>query len=701
MRITELEITNFKALTRFSIEDLGDAIVLAGPNGSGKSCVLDGIRLLKSAYAGYSPNEWHYWMGEFQINFQQRPQELARLLQDTSRDLRIAARFTFAPEEITFIRDHADELVREAVWREVVPELAGWRAFGTTSFASQYRAHNPEVERRTAEGVAEIHAELEGNSFPAEILVGPTGIGRTEASSRVLETAFSSYDPGSIGIMDFHGSDRQYNREQVAGINLDLTSAKEQRRQSALYNMPGKYAGLKTEMATEFVRRRLAIEAGAEDEGAEDLVASLQDLFKTFFPGKSFAGPQPTADGRVVFPVMLADGSSHDLDDLSAGEKEVLYGYMRLRSSAPQNSVILVDEPELHLNPRLIRGLARFYYNHVVAPSGNQLWLISHSDTLLRDAVNFEGFEVYHLRGGDRARPDENQARRIRAGDELERLVIELVGDLAAYRPGAKVVLFEGGGDVEFDVRMVSQLFPEFDAAVNAIAAGSKRQVGALYETLERVGVQTLGARFYAIRDRDSGPTADQEETRLYSWDAYHIENYLLEPEFVFRAVRELSQADHSLSDPDAIEVALKDCAAETVGSLVRHRIVTEVYGALEGALSVGGDPNAEDVAPSVARSVEGAAERVATLASGDLVLDRLTEREAVVREELLGHLESDEWRRTFRGREVLARFAGLYVRGVGYEGFRDLVLARMREAQHRPVGMERVLDEILRDEFP
>jgi AAA ATPase domain len=702
MRITDLEITNFRALTHFLVQDLGDAVVLAGPNGSGKTCVLDAIRLLKSAYGGYNPNEWHNWFGEFQINFNQRPEELTRLLQDRNRDLEITATFTFALEELHYIRANAADLLRTAVWREIVPELAGWRSLATTSFASQYRAHNPEVEQRTEEAMEDLLRELGSASFTASIQVGPSGIGRT-SYSRLLELAFASYDPTAIGVMDFHGSYRQYNRENVAGVNLDVSNAQEQRRQSALYNIQNKYAGLKTEMASVFVRRMLAKEAGSLENGGDDLISSLQDLFATFFPGKTFLGPQPTADGRVEFPVRLEDGSIHDLDDLSAGEKEVLYGYMRLRNSAPRNSVILVDEPELHLNPRLIRGLARFYYNHLVGQSGNQLWLISHSDTLLREAVNLEGFEVYHMRAGDRTGTDGNQAQRVSTNSEVERIVIELVGDLAAYRPGAKVVLFEGGGDVEFDVRMVARLFPAFDAAVNAIAAGDKRQVGALHGILERVSADALGARFYAIRDRDSLTKAEPEteRARLYTWDRYHIENYLLEPAYVFRALTELSQADRILTDALAVEEALKRCAADTVGSLVRHRIVESVNAAFMRALHIGGDPADAHVAPSVARSVTAAADRISELANGELALEKLTQDEKTVREELLAHLESNEWRLTFRGRDVLALFVHRHARGINYEGFRDLVLARMKEAGYEPPGMKTVLEQIQEDRFP
>src|SRR5207248_9293449 len=116
MRFVELEIVNFKALTSFKIEDVGDAVVLAGPNGCGKSCVLDAIRLLKSAYAGYNPNEWHNWFGEFAINFQV-PEQVLRVFQDPGRPLEIVADFSFAEREKDYLRGNLTELLRGAAWR--------------------------------------------------------------------------------------------------------------------------------------------------------------------------------------------------------------------------------------------------------------------------------------------------------------------------------------------------------------------------------------------------------------------------------------------------------------------------------------------------------------------------------------------------------------------------------------------------------
>ena len=124
---------------------------------------------------------------------------------------------------------------------------------------------------------------------------------------------------------------------------------------------------------------------------------TLKELFASFFPSKTFLGARPNSHGNVYFPVQIGANSTHDLDDLSSGEKEIVYGYLRMRNSSPKYSVVLIDEPELHLNPRLIGGLPDFYHKHLGQGLKNQLWLVTHSDTLLRQALGRKDFSVYHM----------------------------------------------------------------------------------------------------------------------------------------------------------------------------------------------------------------------------------------------------------------------------------------------------------------
>ena len=57
MKIVYLLVENFRAIRKVEFTGLRDMVVIAGPNGCGKSCILDSIRLFKSIYGGYQPNE--------------------------------------------------------------------------------------------------------------------------------------------------------------------------------------------------------------------------------------------------------------------------------------------------------------------------------------------------------------------------------------------------------------------------------------------------------------------------------------------------------------------------------------------------------------------------------------------------------------------------------------------------------------------
>src|SRR5262249_19639254 len=142
--------------------------------------------------------------------------------------------------------------------------------------------------------------------------------------------------------------------------------------------------------------------------------------------------------------------------------------------------------------------------------------------------------------------PD-NQASEIRAAEELERGVIDLVGDLAAYRPGAKVVVVEGGGQSEFDVRVISTLFPDFQIRVNLLSGGNKSRVRDLHVLLEEASKKGgIPGRFYSITDRDL-EKREELPGRVFTWDRYHIENYLLEDSYIYEVLRDLNVLRPSL----------------------------------------------------------------------------------------------------------------------------------------------------------
>jgi hypothetical protein len=287
-------------------------VVIAGQNGSGKSCLLDAIRLLKSVYGGYQANEWHHWMGEFQINFT-NTDDLATLLNDPAVELRITCEFSIHSEEREYIRENCEDLVRQSVWRTMYPELYSWYTFRAISLAAHLRGREAEIKDQVEAQTAILNAELSADRIIGEFILAP-GKSPEVRSSKALEIIFGTFRPHYIGVIDYHGPHRTYGRETLQGINLDLDTLGQQRSAHALYNYGNKYANIKSEMAASYIKEILAGEAGNKTASQESLSTTLKELFRTFFPDKEFLGPQPTPTGTLSFPVRTGEGSTHDLE---------------------------------------------------------------------------------------------------------------------------------------------------------------------------------------------------------------------------------------------------------------------------------------------------------------------------------------------------------------------------------------------------
>lgn len=695
MKIDNLRVSNFRGISEVNMNNLGSMVIIAGQNGSGKSCVFDAIRLLKSVYGGYQANEWQQWMGEFQINLTNRSSDFTSIFNDVAREIRITCDFRLAEAERKYITEHADELLREKIWRTILPEAYSFGGYQMAMFAAQFREREPEVAQRAKEEYNLLMQELAAPTIRGEFFIAP-GATPQITNSITLPVVFSTFRPLEIGVLDYHGAQRHYGRENVQGINLNLEANEQQRSQTALYNYAAKYNNVKGEMAASYVKELLAEKAGGLAAGKATLTRTLQELFTTFFPEKQFLGPQATPSGALSFPVVTTSGAKHDLDELSAGEKEILYGYLRIRNSAPQHSIILLDEPELHLNPRLIRGLPQFYKKNLGEELGNQIWLVSHSDALLREVVGRDGYNVFHMLPCGKVPLGESQLKPLSVTADLDLAMIDLVGDLAAYRPSGKVIIFEGGGDSDFDQKVVSSLFPEILEQANLVSGTNKLRVRALHETLDAASQKgQLPFKFFAITDRDSdvdSPTA--KTVNLFSWNVYHIENYFLEPKFISKVLSALS-IESKLTDAEIWD-DLRQAAQDSLPQLIRHEMASYANKQMIGSIDMSGDPKAADLSAVLSESVIRSFNKVKKAFEVELSIEKLRELEQSIRGRYVESIADGTWASKVKGRDILKRFANKHAPNVTYEAFRNLLISQMKDSGYKPAGMKSVIDEIL-----
>jgi hypothetical protein len=310
--------------------------------------------------------------------------------------------------------------------------------------------------------------------------------------------------------------------------------------------------------------------------------------------------------------------------------------------------------------------------------------------------VGRKGYKVIHMlnAGSPLAKPD--QAIEVKADDELERAVIDLVGDLAAYKPGAKLVFIEGGGSTPFDEKLIVDLFPQFAASVNLITSGNKARVQQVSALLDRA--RSAGAavgRAFAITDRDNDQ-GQQDSPNCYRWDRYHIENYLLEPDFVAKVVIGIGLAKSVDVRADELFSILKGCAADTLHDLVRHELESESHASLSAALSTSTRRGESFDVSALRGAVLQSYERMGALLDGVLSKESLLAREAAVRARFEDDLNSGAWIKTFRGRDILKRFLAKHLNGcLRYEILRNMIVSHMVDANFRPEGIVDVLAKI------
>jgi len=276
----------------------------------------------------------------------------------------------------------------------------------------------------------------------------------------------------------------------------------------------------------------------------------------------------------------------------------------------------------------------------------------------------------------------------------LDRAVVDLVGDLAAYRPAAKVVILEGASDTGdgFDVTVVRRLFPEVAKRVNLVSGGAKLRVRGLYGVLATAAEQ-LGSdnRFFSITDRDRDPASDN--LHMKQWDRYHIENYLLEPSFVRQATRALTGSDPFASDEEA-KAALRASAMEIVDDIAVQLVRADLNDRAVGALKVGAGARQSTAAQDLASSLQSSAQRLTDL-SASYDASNISDHLDAERGRLATACASDDWIADFPGRDVLKRYARDHA-GVKYEAFVNIILDRMAEANYQPPGMKSVLEAVL-----
>ncbi|RLB92747.1 MAG: ATPase [Deltaproteobacteria bacterium] len=339
MKINHLTVQNYKRFLQsktFSFIDsdgfVNEKTLIVGNNGTGKTSILQAIVILL-AYAvreKFNPKKLD-WPG-----FEYRHLQTGRL------PLKIEAEIVFDDDEIQATQEYANRLKEIGVKR-----LGSPASSKNVKLFFDYQENKP-----VARASKEVFYQLHGYQYAKRL---------------------ASLTPQKNLLFEKVGNIYWYTEQRNSHNITNL-----------LDNKPSRLDDIRNFLASAYNYHSMVQQKKRTiKEGEFDFYGNLEKLYKVVFPNRSFVGPSPRFDiyEEAKAPdFFLYDGySQYEISGMSAGERAAFPILMDFTRWNINNSIIIIDELELHLHPplqqMLVRALLKIGQN-------NQFIFTSHSSAV-------------------------------------------------------------------------------------------------------------------------------------------------------------------------------------------------------------------------------------------------------------------------------------------------------------------------------
>ena len=142
------------------------------------------------------------------------------------------------------------------------------------------------------------------------------------------------------------------------------------------------------------------------------------------------------------------------------------------------------------------------------------------------------------------------------------------------------------------------------------------------------------------------------------------------------------------------IEEELREVARGHVSKLVKEHVTQYVNRALVTKIEVEAR-DVKDMGKDLWSQAQDSLARIGSTLEQELTEEVIEEQRKTREKELVDSLETDEWKKVFRGRDILKGFTVQGAFGVPYERLRDMIVNRMQQREYQPPGMLSLLRRI------
>jgi len=540
--------------------DLGSRVnVVVGPNAIGKTTLLEAIRLAKAIVAPRSPSESAQALFALGAALPYNPQRFipSAIARDPRLGVEIRCRYQLNQIELDKLVAALPELVTDFTLRSASQNFqnAGLNVAFLSSPGGRAALSAAEKE---LSGVVEAVRGGQRDLF-LDLRFDPASV-RFNSADPVGGMIFAFLDGHNLPsqtVFSYFPADRALPPGEQP-VQLGAADAAQQIESHAAQPQL-KYSRLKNTIFSAVV--------ASKEEGVE-LEKEFERIFTGILRGRRLVKVGVNQVGLLSISVEdIESGRTFELDGMSSGEKGLILTFLLIRRSVVDGGIILLDEPELHLNPAVCKDLLPFLIDNYVNQKDLQIIVCSHSPEILAGAFENDECSLYHL-------VSEKVISKINYKDEDEILqALTRLGTSESEGLLYKATVFVEG---EEDVDLLEIGFGELLRRYKIKDLGGRREVERQIKQLqeaERRGVK-LSPRYF-IFDRDGLPTdlTSTEIVKVLQWDRRCLDNYVIDLDVLADLLKDADTLKNPLANQGEVIKVLRELATSQIAEFVARRV--------------------------------------------------------------------------------------------------------------------------------